>query len=377
MTSTFSRWAADSGFEGGQDGRFGPWQAALQGLSTPSFSTILGRTAEVATRAVVAKRLEAGTIVLMVNAKGRAARAGALLLGLSSWAMPLMAEDDSDENWYEDIEADEEKGRLRGETLAFVMPRSRIAEDLPPLRFVPGFQIALPYQVLGIGTSIELVPVGWLRIGTAYAFGMSSNGVTTAWGNYGEGFLGIRVFGASSEAAADIPIRDRKPMRWRDPPAIKAWVPAHNRIFVEAGVITALLSLRHCATEEECEQRFGTATGPSEERQLVIPAGGLRYVHYYSIRSERTGLGRSRMFQAYLHVLIKSINAGDPRSHFITRIAGGQPLGARLGVEAHSGFCPAQFLFATGCATYNLALGYAPYPEFLLFEFRVGYPVYP
>ena len=52
-------------------------------------------------------------------------------------------------------------------------------------------------------------------------------------------------------------------------------------------------------------------------------------------------------------------------------------MGARLGVEAHSGYCPAQWLFGIGCATWNLALGYAPYPEFLLFEFRVGYPVYP
>ena len=83
------------------------------------------------------------------------------------------------------------------------------------------------------------------------------------------------------------------------------------------------------------------------------------------------------MFQVYLHALLKPINAGDPRLHFMSRIAGGQPVGARLGVEAHSGFCPVQLLFGIGCATGNLALGFAPYPEFLLFELHVGYPVYP
>ena len=119
------------------------------------------------------------------------------------------------------------------------------------------------------------------------------------------------------------------------------------------------------------------AASSQGDRQLVIPAGGLRYVHYYAIHSERLGLGRRRMFQAYVHALLRPTNAGDPRLHFISGIAGEQPVGGRVGIEANSGSCPAEFLLGTGCATYNVALGFAPYPQFLLFEFHVGYPVYP
>jgi hypothetical protein len=257
------------------------------------------------------------------------------------------------------------------------MPRPRIAEDLPLVRFVPGFQFRLPYQTIGIGTPIEVVPVGWLRIGLAYAFGISTSKTTTAWGNYGEGLLGIRLFGTSSESAVDIPLRDRKPMSFRDPPAIKAWVPAHHRVFIEAGLITAFSSLRYCGTDDDCEARFGTPTPPTVDRQLVIPAGGFRYVHYYAIRSEWNKLGRRRMVQVYVHALLKPINAGDPGLHSVWGYAGGQPVGGRVGVEAHWDSCPAEFLFGIGCATGNLALGFAPYPESLLFEFHVGFPVYP
>jgi hypothetical protein len=142
-------------------------------------------------------------------------------------------------------------------------------------------------------------------------------------------------------------------------------------------LVTAFSSLRRCATDDECEARFGTATSPTVDRQLVIPAGGLRYVHYYAIHSEWNRLGRRRMFQAYAHALVKPVNAGDPRVHFVSGIAGGQPVGGRVGVEAHSGSCPAQVLLGTGCATWHLALGFAPYPEYLLLEFHVGYPVFP
>ena len=68
--------------------------------------------------------------------------------------------------------------------------------------------------------------------------------------------------------------------------AIKAWVPAHGRLFVEAGFITAFTSLQLCGGDEDCEARFGTTAPPNEDRQLLLPAGGLRFVHYYAIRSE-------------------------------------------------------------------------------------------
>jgi hypothetical protein len=284
------------------------------------------------------------------------------------------AGDDSSTQW-QDPSNDEDE-RLGRDDLDYALPRLRLARDLPVFRSVPGLYMRIPYQVVGIGLPVELVPAPWLRIGLAYGFGMSPSGDDVAWGNYGEAWVGLRAFTASTETAVDIPLRAHGSWTFDEPPALKVWVPAYNGVFVEGGIITALSSLQLCVNDDDCQTRFGTTQAPTENRQLVLPAGGLRYVHYYSVHSELNKVGRRRMIQVFAHALVRPINASTRPLYFGRVRASSLPVGVRVGVEFPSTWCPMRWMFGTDCATGDLAVGVAPYPAFFLFEGHAGFPIY-
>ncbi|MBN1609900.1 MAG: hypothetical protein JW940_24935, partial [Polyangiaceae bacterium] len=166
--------------------------------------------------------------------------------------------------------------------------------------------------------------------------------------------------------------------RWafHEPPALKAWVPAYNGVFVEGGIITALSSLQRCMDVDDCQTRFGTTHAPNEVRQLVIPAGGLRYVHYYDVHSELNRFGRRRMIQVFAHALVRPINASTQPLYFGRLRASSLPVGARVGVEFPGQWCPVRRMYGIDCVTVDLAVGVAPYPAFFLLEAHVGFPFY-
>jgi hypothetical protein len=321
-------------------------------------------------------------------AKLRTAHAAVAMLSLVCWTGKVPAQQETagaslaDDSGGDDSSSrgqrpsDDEDDRLRGDDLEFALPRLRSARDLPVFRSLPALAMRIPYQVVGLGALVELVPVPWLRIGLTYAFGISPSGDDVAWGNYGEAWLGLRVFSTSTETAADIQLKPHEAWSFREPPVLKAWVPAYNGLFVEGGIITALSSLQLCKDDDDCQTRFGTTRAPNEVRQLLMPAGGLRYVHYYSAYSEPRKVGRRRMIQVYAHALLRPINASTQTLYFGRLPASSLPLGVRVGVEFPGNWCPMRWMFGIDCATGDLVVGVAPYPAFFLLEGTAGFPIY-
>lgn len=90
------------------------------------------------------------------------------------------------------------------------------------MRAVPSLNFLFPYQVLGFGLTLEVLPVPWLRLSAFYSYGVYPVDGTIDWDSYGEGLLGVRLFGLTGESAVDIPLRPPSPAWQRPPPVVKA-----------------------------------------------------------------------------------------------------------------------------------------------------------
>jgi hypothetical protein len=188
--------------------------------------------------------------------------------------------------------------------------------------------------------------------------------------------LGVRVFGATGEAAVDVPLKRRGAGLSPEIPVVKAWVPSHHALFVEAGGMTGLTSLQPCV--ENCDPEDPFAESPSEQTQLVMPVAGLRYVYHFDLKSKRQHARARFLLQAYAHVLGPPLNAPEGPRYFPSDAWAGEPgVGGRIGISTSPfGACIAQILLGFGCLDGGVTLGYAPYPRFVMFEAQVGGFVY-
>ena len=84
------------------------------------------------------------------------------------------------------------------------------------------------------------------------------------------------------------------------------------------------------------------------------------------------------LLELFAHVLGPPLNAPDGPRYWPNGSSAGDPgFGGRVGISTSPmGTCIAQILVGFGCLDGGLALGYAPYPRFFLFEMQVGGFVY-
>jgi hypothetical protein len=222
---------------------------------------------------------------------------------------------------------------------------------------------------------VELLPVPWFRVSALYSFGITPEKGGVVWTSYAEAMLGVRVFGLSSESAVDVPLKKRG-AGFPEIPVVKAWVPAHHALFVEAGAMTGLTSLQECIVDCDPDDVF--AESPPDATQLVMPLGGVRYVYGFDLKSKRLHARARFLLELYAQVLGPPLNAPEGPRYFPNGSSAGDPgLGGRVGVSTSPmGSCIAQILFGFGCLDGGLAVGYAPYPRMVLFEMQVGGFVY-
>jgi len=267
-------------------------------------------------------------------------------------------------------QAEEDESRLRGEAIKRDIPGAEVSTDIPSFWITPAIQFRFPYQPLGIGLSLDALPAPWLRVSGLYSFGMTLGKDHGYASSYAEALIGVRIYSTVSESRVDIPRTDKP--SFLNPPVIKIFIPAYHGVFVEAGAITALTALERCL---HCGSDIAQTT---DVQQVLIPVAGVRYVYAYDIESKRANLRRRMLLQLYGQVMVTPFFATKEARYFPNGASAGPPgIGGRVGIDIPPfGGCLARWLFGTGCGNGNVALGYAPYPRFFIFELQIGFPIY-
>jgi hypothetical protein len=267
-----------------------------------------------------------------------------------------------------------DEGRLSVDELRKVLPGMEAASGLPFLRLTPGLRIHFPYQLLGVGTDVELVPSRFVRVGITYSIGMSLTRTKVKPSHHAEALFGFRVLAADGESRTEIPLRPARMKPRYESPVIKTWVPSYHALFVEGGMITAFSGLELCGDDCPAEDLHP----PTDERQLFFPAAGIRYVYYSDVSSARANLRSRTMFQLHAHAVGGPLRRPPSPRYFPNGDEAGAPgWGGRLGVEVPPfGRCLASVLWGVGCASASLAVGYAPFPRIVSVDFGVLFPLY-
>lgn len=266
-----------------------------------------------------------------------------------------------------------DEGRLSVDELGKVLPGMVAADGLPFLRLTPGLRVDFPYQLLGVGTGVELVPARFVRVGLAYSIGLSLVSGEGKVSHYAEGLLGFRIFGIDGESRTDIPLRDQSPGVGKDPPALKTWVPSYHALFVEGGLITGFIGLETCVDGCPVDE----PPLPADTMQLLFPAAGLRYVYYSHVHSERVNVRSRTLFSLYAHAVAKPVRAPRGPRYFPNGDDAGTPgYGGRVGVEIPPGRCLAAILWGAGCAAATVTIGYAAYPRIVWGDLGILFPLY-
>jgi hypothetical protein len=283
-----------------------------------------------------------------------------------------------DPSWHESTgPADEDEERLEVDALRSHLSSVELAPGLPVVRVIPFLGGVIPYQIMGLGLMVEVLPVPWLRTSAEYSFGFTASQGQLAASHYAEALVGVRVLGVQSESAVNIPLKPPNPVWKRPPPVIKAWVPSSHSLFVEGGMMTGFFALERCSGY--CVNAAGAPLDvptPADERQLFMPMGGLRYAYAYSVTAMRGTVRKRFLLEAYAHVFAPPLVAPDTARYFTNGDSAGRPgVGARVGVDLPPFGCIAQ-LFGGGCLRGDISIGYAPYPRFVYFRWAAGYPIY-
>jgi hypothetical protein len=308
------------------------------------------------------RRLKTELAVVMLGLSiGRFARAASDPHGLLREQNQASAEDADD------------SPRLSSSELHRMLPALETDDCPPPLLLAPQFGMHIPYQVLGIGLSADLYALPWLRLSALYSFGFSPTHNDVRGSNYAEAAVGVRVFGHQSQTALDLTTRA---IAYAAPVTVRAFVPSSHALFVEGGAIAGFFSAAQCTAN--CDLAgSGEKTLVADERQLILPFAGLRYVYFYQAASQHARFRNRAYLQVYAHAIGRAFNApdhpifdwkGDPLDR--------NPIGGRIGVDLpppHT--CVADLVLHTGCAQGGLALGYSPTPGFVFFEFHISYLV--
>jgi hypothetical protein len=320
----------------------------------------------------------AGRLVLM----GKTWERVALVLLL----LPRAAHGQEEPVWHEpagrtEAFSAEEEERLDVDGLRSQLPGVEFAPGLPSLRVIPTIGGVIPYQVLGVGLTVEVVPVPWLRASAEYSFGFTLSQQEFAASHYAEALVGVRLLGVKGESAVDIPLKPPNPAWKRPPPTIKAWVPSSHSLFVEGGMMTGFFSFERCpddcVVDAQAPEPAVEVRTPPDERQLFIPMGGLRYAYAYSVTAERRNVRKRFLLEAYAHVFGPPLVAPDSARYFANGDDAGRPgVGARVGIDLPPFGCLAELVFGAGCLRGDVSIGYAPYPRFVYFKWTAGYPFY-
>jgi hypothetical protein len=302
---------------------------------------------------------------------------GLVLALLGSSATPARAAGD---DWRDPVERPStfeerrDEGRLSVDELRKTLPGMEAADGLPVLRLTPGLRVDFPYQILGVGTGVELVPTRFVRLGLAYSIGISLTREKAKVSHYGEGLLGLRLFGLDGESRTTIRLGLPRPGLRDERPALKAWVPSYHALFVEGGMVTGFIGLEPCV--DACP--VDVPRPATDERQLFFPVAGLRYVYFSDVRSARAKVRSRALFSLFAHAVGKPLHSPSTPRYFPNGNEAGAPgYGGRVGAEIPPfGRCLASIAWGTGCASAALTLGYAPYPRIFWADLGVLFPLH-
>ena len=222
-----------------------------------------------------------------------------------------------------------------------------------------------PYQALGFGCTAEYYATPLLRLEGTYSFGLpaiTDKGRITL-GSYAELLAGAAVLRVSRQT--EIKLAVREPLSGR-PAIVKATVPTYHALFVEIGAITGFIQPSRCTAR--CDSLYWSdRTWTTEDYQLVMAVGGLRYVYFFGARSERARLDRKVHVQFYLHLIGKPFNPPQyPALYDGNDLIESTPFGGRAGVELPP-FCP-------DCSMrVGFSAGYNPLPKGPTFTFHFAF----
>ncbi|HKY40577.1 MAG TPA: hypothetical protein VJN18_31800 [Polyangiaceae bacterium] len=289
-------------------------------------------------------------------------------------------------------EVEEQPERLRGAALHARLPQLKLRAEPRVVQGAVGFGVRMLYVPLGLQGTLDVYPVRWLRFGLIYGAGMSfSDNRKLAFAQYGEGQVGVRLFGGASEADAELQLRrsvggygEALPSWLRratgsDAETIPVWLPSSHALFVEGGAFTGYMALKHCVASCAYDPLM-PALEPemvAVSHQLVLPFAGIRYVYYSEATMAAPVVNRVRYTQVFLHALLRPIN--EPEGEW-TYLSGDHVARAALGMRMGWEFpvtpgCLANLLLRTGCLQGSFSLGYTPFPAFLLFQFHALLPI--
>lgn len=271
--------------------------------------------------------------------------------------------------------------RLPVDELKSRVPDLEITERTPAVVFAPMlFAFNVPYQYVGVGAALNVLPLPWLRFDALYSFGASSVRSKSQASHYAETSGGLRVLGVSQDVAVNFNPNGNRTLFRPRVTVIKGWLPARHALFVEGGAMTGLAFVAHCSGAT-CDELSDTQT--ADRQQLVMPFAGVRYALDYRADSNRLGMAQRLFLYLYAHVLAKPLEVRSADRFLTNGNSAGTPgWGGRAGVRvlATSG-CVQDFFFGWRCLDAPglggaLELGYAPYPRSVLARLALGYSIY-
>lgn len=326
-------------------------------------------------------------ILLLVATLGAAQEGRAQSLSAALPTNTVAAEDEEQPADAEPVD------RLSGERLRARFPMLRLSRQPRALATLGVGSYGL-YLFGGIEGTFDWYPVDRMRVGLVYAFGFTldwdeerrNTGVRAA--QYAEAVVGARVWGRESESEEELQLRrsiggygvarSEWLKRWsKEPPGVPVSLPSSHGVFIEAGAMTGLAGLKRCVAN--CESTVsGEKVMRSVARQLLIPFAGVRYVYYSEAAMDQPPVHIRRHGQLFGHLLVHAFNAPSGETLYLNdHRAGHPPLGFRIGgTVPMSASCIAAIVGIHGaCAEAGGSIGYLPFPDFVLLELHVRFPI--
>jgi hypothetical protein len=201
--------------------------------------------------------------------------------------------------------------RLEGAALEAALPDLQNRSWPPPWSVTFTLGSRYPLQMTGFGIGAEGYLGSMVRIELVYSAGLALHGAETHFSNYGKAIAGVKLF----DWRGSLPIDASAPRKLdasghllpQGPPLLKAWLPTHHAVLLEAGVVTGVIPLGRCRVNCPPNAADDLDTEFDWERpQLIYPLGGLRYVLSLGARSKRLpALDRAFVFQVFAHAIYK------------------------------------------------------------------------
>jgi hypothetical protein len=253
--------------------------------------------------------------------------------------------------------------RLEGKALKDRVPDLEITSWPPPWRvtFVAGTHF--PLQEFGLGLGGQGYWGEFLRLEVFYSGGVSFKGNRElAYVNYAKALVGLKFLGGWTTIDVDVGPPKKHPLDPAPDPVLKASLPAHHAVLVEAGLLTGMVPLRYCTLncppgapnefEDEPESKYDW-----DLNQLVFPFAGFRYVYSLGARSKKLPIiDRTFVVQVFAHAIYRPF-FDSRRELYWSR---SEERVERFFVGGEGGvsvpFC------STGCVGVHITAGFLPAP---------------